>query len=48
MGKVIYKKKVGEITVQASFDDIVYSKEESNRLIAEFLFVLTAKESKNF
>ncbi len=41
MDKVIFRKKIGEITVQATFDDIVYSKEESNRLIAEFLFILT-------
>jgi len=41
MGQTILKKKTDGIEIEISFDDESYSKEESNAMIAEFIYILT-------
>lgn len=40
----IYKNKVKGIEVEVSFDNQPYSKDEANKLIAEFLFLLASDD----
>lgn len=45
--KVIFSKKIDGIEIMASFDDEVYTPEQSKSMIAEFVYMLTNRGENN-
>ncbi len=45
--KVIFSKKIDGIEIIASFDDEVYTPEQSKSMIAEFVYMLTNRGENN-
>ena len=44
MNNLIFTKKVAGIKIKVSFDSEIYSEDETNKLIAEFIYILTTNQ----
>ena len=45
--KIIFNKKIDGIEIIASFDDEIYTPEQSKSMIAEFVYMLTNRGENN-